>query len=354
MTYQKIFDKLDEKISSLIRSLGLIIALLFGVLTLNPILINIMIIITGFIIILGLIVLALITYIYSGSNNQDSIRKIDLISEALEEFSSYRKDFNETSYKLVDFFNYLKENHNMKGYLERFFTSKLEGVIRGSASNLADSNKKGSFGLDFQNSNEFQNQFTNLLNLYKEFYNVLRESPDTRRVFSSQIADPRLLEIFKTMSEIIKTFSDFIQRGSEYNIELNRYEEIKFEKKITTKEGIACRSINVLDNPIINFEYYLESFKNNLTATFRIFRRDIIKKKKRYDFLIKTNYSIFGLILIGTILFLISDINNVITIIIVISIVSGGAVIGIVVIAILIKKARVASKQKNLNDFLAS
>ena len=105
MSIERMFDKLDEKISSLIRSLGLIITLLFGSMAF---LINYSMLeyICSKICILGLITIFFgdiiyALYLYVGTKNDEFIHNLQLYEQLLIINNNFMNDFHEILDKLM-------------------------------------------------------------------------------------------------------------------------------------------------------------------------------------------------------------------------------------------------------------
>ena len=279
MSIERMFDKLDEKISSLIRSIGVIITLLFGFIALvinyfsfNFIIISIVLVLL--IIFSSNIVYTIYVYIYCSSENDKFINKI----------ASYKgviKLTNQSYHELFAELNDLSFRYNDILSQELLDISLL-------LDNLGDP-----FEQKFERSNENSNKYEIEIKKIKEFNKFFRATHE----FFEKIDDGLdiLIAVSNHINEnnknFIKTFREIYIVCSEniikYGLRLEKYEDLEVDYTFKV-------SIKIDDNPFEDCQDNIRIFRYALDDTYNVISYEKDEKRKTYDKKIKISYGIFG------------------------------------------------------------
>ena len=293
MSIEKVFDKLDEKVSSLLRSMGLIITLLLGIIALvfNFFTFNIVI---G-LILLSLLVLFIVNvictlylYIFSSTKNDEFVSKFNSYNQLL-------KLFNELNLNLkprIDYINHLyneyqKNNENVEentaGYM-RMLTETI--YIKESEEENPENNTEFEIFKNYKFTFKLKNiEYMILtLNYFRSIYFEIGKN------------------IFKinefTDSEELNKISQIIEIIDNYSSELLYYSEIEFKHNELRRQKFS-------EAPSFSLSEFLDHFRFILNQNYR--EMNILKGiiKKNYGRKIKFVYLMYAIsIIISCVLFL--------------------------------------------------
>ena len=259
MPIGRTFDKLDEKLSSLIRSLGIITSLLFGIITItfNYLYFDWIVIITMFLLFSSFFANILYSiYIYAFVSNKNY--RVIHGHELLLQLSKMTNDF----YRAInDDLNFLKE----------LYWNRKDEKIEKHINEILDQLK-----INFNENNRYNIVFSSITDIhnYVEYFTALFE---TLHLF-----------LIKKNDDFSNKSFYFIDKVRRFQNELNNYISIRFFITHSVEW-----SLNM--NPYFMFEIFFQRVSMFIGDSIFKHNYNISSKQLDYERKIKRCYKIFGL-----------------------------------------------------------
>lgn len=288
MSVEKILDKLDEKISYLIRNLGLIITVLFGftaiiynVFGLNLMLIIIMIILFSFF--LGNIIYSLHIYINKSSNLYDFIYELQLYEELLKLLENIRFQSSSHILNIREIYSKLiKTSNTQKGGLKLIYRVK----DRFEYWKFYD-NEKEECKLLTKNIAEHQKILRLFIEIFSVIQLIIKDKPvEVQGLFKGSKIEKEKKE--QERDRKIKIVQEYMDKLQDYNSKLSKFRDIKLIDRFSM-------SFSLNGNIIFIFVDYLNAFYKIVEATYLENLREIDKKKEKYKKSIRKCYIFYGI-----------------------------------------------------------
>ncbi len=272
MSVERMFDKLDEKISSLIRSLGLIITILFGsiALLINFKIENIIIKVS----ILGLIGIFVLDIIftlalYISTKKDEFVYSILMYEQLLKINRGFIKETTKALAILIREFAIINRKLPSKDvsncYIEEF-------IGRG-----VQKSDDGYYELRIKNLEDFRSGIS-------LFFGILGR---IKELIEYVIKGEKEVNNINEMSYLAE-FYGFMRLIRTYHTDLSNFEGLKLP---SNNELI----FDVFDTPHRLFVKLVNPFRFNTISTYNKINKDKLTKMKEYGLNIKLAYGIFGL-----------------------------------------------------------
>ncbi len=275
MSVERMFDKLDEKISSLIRSLGLIITILFGsiALLINFKIENILIKVS----ILGLIGIFVSNIIftlalYISTKKDEFVYNIPLYEQLLKINRGLVKETNKELIVLINQYEMIKRKLPS---LEEFY---IELFIKYNVQKDTD----GYYRLNLKNLEDFKSGlsiFIEIFNKIRKYFNV-----NINEIVSEIKSDKES----DNLNSYFVEFAKFLGLVRTYHTDLSNFEGLQL---FNDNEFV----FNLLDIPFSLFTDFVNHLRFNSISAYNKINKDKLTKIKEYGFNIKIAYGIFGL-----------------------------------------------------------
>ena len=277
MSIERVFDKLDEKASSLIRSIGIIITLLFGFLALIFNYLHFTLIMAFIFLILAIlflinIIYTMYIYVFASSKTHDYVNMISSNYRVLKSIQNFYIEIIHDLEMSISYYYSLVLNKNR----EENFIIELKNEINKNLRIKQNNNIK--YQLRLSNVGE--------INYYLERFKVIFKVVSTKIPFSNDKSTENEGKDFNLrINNLIEAINRF------FNDIVNYFDLVLMVKSIAYGGIIS-------DNIFSLFRFLIEEFRDIIDGTYR---HNILLKnveKDRYEIKIKISYSIFGLCLI--------------------------------------------------------
>ncbi len=287
MSIEKAFDKLDEKVSSLLRSMGLIITLLLGIIALvfNFLTFNIvigLILLSLLIIFIANVIYTLYLYIFTSTKKDEFVSKFNSYNQLLKIFNELNlkvkpliDDISNIFRKYPELYeNLVKDTADyMKKLKETIYIKELEEV---KPENKTEFEIFKSYKFTFK----LKNVETMILNL--NYFRSIYLAIGSRLYYYDED---------KSESEGLNKISQIIENIDIYSSELIYYSEIEFKHSELKKQKFS-------EIPSFVLSEFLDCFRIILNQNYR--EMNILKgeEKKTYGRKIKIAYSTYAISII--------------------------------------------------------
>lgn len=270
MKIERVFDKLDDKISSLLRSMGIIITLLFGIFTLilNYYSFNIIIIYMILLLLVLFLVNTIYTlylYVFESANKDKFIENLDSHDQISK---STRKFYQKITQKLDIAGNYYFQAQDSSN----FNISEINGIAKESFKRFMIINDDDEIiDIKFKSIKEFREY---LLGFIEAFI-----------LINSYISD-----IVTIVNPDYREMNNLIEMMKLYENDLSRYENLQLELDYTRTLATS--------NIYFAFENCLLHFRTGIDVAYTKISGEKKEKRKSYENKIKISYFIFSIIII--------------------------------------------------------
>lgn len=278
MSIEKTFDKLDEKISSLLRSMGIIITLLFGAITvvLNYFSFN-LIFSCFFLIIIQIfianIIFTLYLYIVTSTEKDDFVEEFKKYNQLLKIFTDLHSELFPILSSLEKYYDDIFNNLNddAKEVIKQTNNSLLSNITV----NIGDT--------------ETNFVLRSVSSIYHplEFFRKIFEEIGKTFILKKNLKSKKILNKIESLKVII----------NRYLAELNKYKDVIFNRRKLPQKLFSYKPIDLFFIFLENCRYLLNSNYSDLDY----FKDEI---KLAYSNKIKIAYSIYGISIIVSFLFI--------------------------------------------------